>query len=232
MIVHCFVADLLGFSNLILNLPEDQQTRRVKQWIDLVKESARAANVDQFQLVSDTVFASASPDVDGLSKLVAFAQLLLQNGAKAALPIRGAITYGDVNWDEEVTFGTAIVEAYTLVNNQNWMGVTLPRGLESHKSLLDWGRLVVYPAPMKSGPIVQRPVVAWDIPPYHDFVKTFSAEGLAKEGEALDWSWGNKIQSTILFGIYLKLQQRHAQQLDPGRFHGFLLDNNDIAIEG
>ena len=131
MIVHCFVADLLGFSNLILNLPEEHQARRVKQWIDLVKESARASNVDQFQLVSDTVFASASPDVDGLSKLITFAQLLLQDGVKAALPIRGAITCGDANWDEEVTFGTAIVEAYHLVNNQNWMGVILPEGVKA-----------------------------------------------------------------------------------------------------
>ena len=82
----------------------------------------------------------------------------------------------------------------------------------------------MYPAPMKSGPIIYRPVVSWDVPPFHEFLKTFSTEGLAKEGETLDWTWGNKIQSTILFGIYLRLLKRQSQQLDPARFHGFLLD--------
>ncbi len=222
MNAYCFVADLLGFSNLILNLPPDRQAVRVKQWVDLVKDSAYDADVSQYQLISDTVFASAEPNAVGLLKLITMAQHLLLRGTKQYLPIRGAIAYGDVNWDNEVTYGQAIVDAYQQANNQNWIGVTIKHSGVDMNSLWNWDRLVCYPAPMKSGPITIFPSVAWDIPKYSEFSLSLIGEGLLKGGEIITWDWANKLQSTILFGIYLRALRPHREHLNPEQFQGTL----------
>lgn len=197
MLSYCFVGDLLGFSKLIMNLEPSRQNVRIQQWIDLVRDAANEAEIPNYQLVSDTVFASVPPNEQGLRKLIKFSQILLENGCAKAFPLRGGITKGDINWNKEVTFGQGIVEAYKLENNQNWMGVVLQPEINPADSLWSWAELVCYPAPMKTGVIRNFPVVAWDVPMFDDFVKAFTSEGLTSEGEQLTWDWGNKVQSGL-----------------------------------
>lgn len=222
MIAHCFVGDLLGFSNLIMNLPPEHQETRVKEWINLARSCAQEETIEQFQLISDTIFASAEPNSDGLQRLINFSRLLLENGGKMALPIRGAISVGEVNWGNEVTFGKAIVNAYKLAENQNWIGVVLHPDVTQHSNLWSWDSLVTYPAPMKSGLIRNFPAVVWNIPAFNEFVVALTSEGLVKDGDPLNWSWAEKVQSTLLLRIYLRMLQPHGAYLDPAKFHGRL----------
>jgi len=216
------VGDLLGFSNLMMNLRPEIQSIRVDEWISLAKTAAQEAAIEKFQLISDTIFASTEPTPEGLANLVKFSRLLLEEGTKVALPIRGAIAHGDVSWEREVTFGKALVDAYRLANNQNWIGVSVAESVAGHHLCWGWSSLVNYPTPMKSGPILIRPVVAWTIPPFLDFVKGLTSQGLSREGETLEWEWGSKVQNTALFGIYLRLLTPHGRYLNPVQFQGIL----------
>ncbi len=217
MVQYCLVADLLGFSNLMLNLPPALQAARVHEWTNLVETSAQQAGVSQFQLVSDTVFASAPPTCDGLKGLIAMSQALLSGGVPTALPIRGAIAYGDVTWGN-ITFGRPIVDAYRLSNEEGWVGVCL------HDSCLEqpwsWDSLIAYPVPLKSGAAVIRPAILWDIPPLGDFTKALISRGLGREGEVLTWEWVNKVQNTVLFGMYARLLRPHRHLVAPGEYRG------------
>lgn len=222
MRMHCFVGDLLGFRNLILNLSPEKQVQRVDQWLKLTKDAAAFAKIERYQLISDTIFAGAEDTAQGLQQLIEFSQFLLQEGTKLALPIRGAITLGDINWDKEITFGKAITNAYELGNNQNWIGVCCEPGLEHYSPLLlSWDKLVIYPVPFKHGEIKLVPAIAWAIPPIADLTKMLTGGGLTKENEKLNWDWATKLQNTILFRIYLRTNAPYRHHLSP-EFRGTL----------
>jgi hypothetical protein len=214
---YCLVADLLGFSNLMLNLPSDLQSVRVAQWTDLVNTAASNAGISQYQMVSDTVFAGADPTAEGLKRLIAMCQSLLQHGVPSALPIRASIALGDVSWGT-VTFGKPIVDAFRLSNDQVWIGACLHESV-THQQY-SWDSLIVYPVPLKSGPIQLRPTIAWQIPALEEFMRAVCDQGLTKEGELLSWEWLNKVQNTLLFGMYIRLLSQYPTQISAEHFRG------------
>ena len=122
--IDCYVGDLLGFKNLLLNLPSNEQSKRVVDWIKLVEEGAKKFELPKYHLVSDTIFAGGENSRAGLEKLIDFSKYILESGTDLAFPVRGAITYGEVTWHPKVTFGRAIVEAFDLANNQEWIGTS------------------------------------------------------------------------------------------------------------
>ena len=97
---YFLTADLLGFSNIVTNSSEDELSERIGDWVTLVETAAHACNVQNIQLISDTVFASADSTTAGCSSLAAFARRLLNDGVLKSLPVRGAITYGTFEWPQ------------------------------------------------------------------------------------------------------------------------------------
>jgi len=113
MIGYFFVADILGFGNIVRNSNEVDLVARINSWTTIVDSLAHQHGIDNIQLISDTVFAYTESSTAGLRKLVEFSRLLLNQGVQQSLPIRGAITHGDFDWGR-LTYGIAVITAHEL----------------------------------------------------------------------------------------------------------------------
>lgn len=202
--MYCFVGDLAGFQNIVLYLPLDQQEVRINQWIDLVKSAAQRCEISQFKLISDTIVATTDETPSGLEKLVKFSKILLEEGLDLKLPLRGAISQGEVKWTEQIVFGKAVIDAYRLASNQNWLGVTFNYNFQLPPSMWDIDKVVVYPSPLKKGKVGLLPVVSWEMPPVSALIKMTLGEGLTNPDEFVEWDYFEKMNNTAIFSLYLK----------------------------
>lgn len=199
---YFLIADVLGFSKIVTNTSAVDLDGQVSTWLALVDEAYRAAELDREpQLISDTVFASATADAAGLRRLIRFARHLLEWGVPRSLLLRGAITHGPFNWGK-LTYGRAVIAAHQLEQSQDWIGFAC--GELPHVEDL-WGAngLVCYTAPMKQGGIKLHPAVVWEVPPPAALQKSSINEPLVMDGEALEWQWRRRLRNTIDFRNYL-----------------------------
>lgn len=198
----CLVADVLGFRQIMMNVPEDIRAERVKDWLGLAGMAKEYGL--RHTIVSDTVFVAASPDEAGLSTLTTLAAKMLDGGISKALPIRGAIALGSGEYRAEGLWGAVIVDAYSCGQHADWLGVHCSTSVKAELSQ-NLRQLVTYPTPMKSGPIRMYANVRWNIPPLHQLAEATTSGFLTKPDETLGWSWHRKIESTALFRMYLQL---------------------------
>lgn len=216
---YFLTADLLGFRNIVKNSSDDELSARVTKWISLVEASATDPSVRQIQLISDTVFAACESSAEGLSAIVSFARSLLQNGASASLPVRGAITHGSFEWGK-LTYGKAVIKSHQLESNQDWIGIACDNAMPHLESMWHHDRLICYPPPLKTGSVMLSPVVAWDVPAFEELTAALTSNGLTSKGEHLSWPWAQKVRNTVEFGVYLKMVRE--SKIDPGKFVGLL----------
>ena len=212
-------ADLLGFSNIVTNSNDEELSSRIDRWISLVETAANDCEIEHFQLISDTVFASATSSREGLAAIISFGHALLNKGASCSLPVRGAITHGIFNWGK-LTYGEAIIRSHQLESKQNWIGITCGNVLPHIDQLWAYDSIVSYPAPMKAGSIALYPVLAWDVPTFDKLTKSLMSGGLSRDGEELSWEWAQKTGNTIEFGMYLQILRE--SNGDASKFHGLL----------
>ena len=242
--MYCYVGDLLGFKNTIMNLGKEEQKRRVGEWTKFIDDSIKKFdNITNYQLISDTIFIGTESNKNGLTDLINLSKYLLEEGINKSFLLRGAITFGEVDWDDpRIAFGKSIVEAYNLANNQNWIGTSCGDKLPHIASLWDFDKLFVYPVPMKKGAIRLLPAVSWKIPTTEQLCRAATDRGLSFKGEALSWeNYGYKIQNTILFSMYLEkikaLEKRYLPYTaDPSQYYGIMtttlleIDMTDIKL--
>jgi hypothetical protein len=226
---YCYVGDLLGFRKTILNLNEEEQIKRVEEWVQFIESGKDNFNhITDYHWVSDTIFVGASDCVEGLDDLILFSKYVLEEGAKKSFLMRGAIAFGNVRWNDKITFGKAIVNAYVRANNQEWIGTSCESDLPHINSLWNFDKVFCYPPPMKRGePIRLSPVVSWKVPPTDLLSRLSTDKGLTSTGEGLRWEWGMKIQNTRIFALYLEkiksLEERDKpHKANPSEFHGSL----------
>ena len=242
--MRCYflVLDLLGFSNLVSNLDLNELEQRIKTWVDLVEQVRKESGViDNFQLISDTVFVKEEDSSEGLERLLRLARALLEHGIQQSFLIRGAITHGDVNWGR-LTHGKPVIEAHKLEKSQDWIGISCSAKLPRLESSYSWDRVVVYPVPRKTGPtkikIRLLPAVVWDIPDLQDLVAKTVSNGLFKKGEPLPWEWQSKIHNTLLFSKYLLhcaasgADAKHCDYDTPTHFLDELLQRTSGGVGG
>ena len=200
----CLVADVLGWQQIMSNVTEESRAKRIEDWLWL---AGCAKNYSlRYQVVSDTVFATADPTEAGLTTLVEFAKHTLEQGVFRSLPIRGAISLGSVEWRSDSLWGAGVIEAFQIEQNSEWLGITLARSVEPIVgSLYADRRLVVYPTPFKSGPVRMNANVGWNIQDFAFLAAYTTREFLAEPDEALGWGWLRKIEETSLFRTYCKL---------------------------
>ena len=228
--MYCYVGDLLGFKNTIMNLGKEEQKTRVSEWTKFIDESIkRFDNITNYQLISDTIFISAESNKNGLENLLNLSKYLLEEGLKKSFLLRGAITFGEVDWDDpRIAFGKSIVEAYNLANNQNWIGTCCGEMLPHINTMWHFDKVFVYPVPMKKGAIRLMPAVSWKIPITEILCRAATDRGLTLKGEVLNWeSFGYKIQNTRLFSMYLEkikaLEERdRPYTADPSQYYGMM----------
>jgi hypothetical protein len=220
--MYCYVADMLGFKSMILNLPVEKQANRVTDWIQFVSEGINKFNIDNYQLVSDTIFAGTEDSEEGLKKLLSFSKYMLENGIKKSFLLRGAISYGEVTWDAHISYGKAIVDAYNLANDMDWIGTAcLSTVVHEDSSLWTSGLIVQYVVPMKKGDVISLPTVIWNIPTFTDLMILTTSYGLFPEGHnPIKFSYYNKIQNTALYSHYIKTMQ--SRKLPLNEIYGFM----------
>jgi hypothetical protein len=216
MIGYVLLLDLLGFSNIVRNLPPEDLDSRILAWVSLVESAAKESSVSKVSMLSDTVFAAAEPSQEGLMSLVSMAKIILKSGTEQAFPVKGAITHGEYNWGQLV-YGKAVIDAHELESQQNWIGISCAIGLPHIESMWGFDKLICYTAPKKAGHICIHPVVSWDVPNYEQLQASTLKFGLSKAGEMLSWPWADKIQHTIAFSIYKRIIS--SSNCDPSKFH-------------
>ncbi len=134
---YFMVADILGFSKMIRNLNGDQQAQRITEWTELVRDTGLEAGVKEIQLISDTLFAREEDSVDGLARLLKFAQLLLGNGVDKSFPLRGAIVHGNAAWGK-LPYGEAVILAHNMEQSLDWLGIACAPRLPRLDSMWNW----------------------------------------------------------------------------------------------
>ena len=81
---------------MIRNLDLTAQSKRVKDWKKLVRAGVKKFELPNYVLVSDTVYAGAEYNEQGLEKLIGFAKYMLEKGIVKSFPLRGAISFSDI----------------------------------------------------------------------------------------------------------------------------------------
>lgn len=223
--MYCFVGDLAGFQNIVRNLSLEQQDVRIDQWVKLVESTASKCDLVDFRLISDMVIAITQEKPEGIDNLIKFSRILLEEGLQLRLPLRGAISQGDVKMSGQIAYGKALVDAYRLASNQNWLGVSIRNGVTGLKHLWDTKKLMLYSTPLKTGSMRPLPVVVWTIPPTKKLIELTLGEGLSYDGEEIGWDYTNKINNTVIFSLYLKLitetEKATGKKMEPSQIHVF-----------
>ena len=219
MTEYFLIADLLGFSNLVTNLDTVALDKRVQQWVSLIEEAKNNSGVTKVQLISDTLFASEEDSTEGLSRLIGMGQHLLNAGVPKSLPVRGAITHGDVVWGD-LTYGKAVVEAHELEASLDWIGIACQPELPGVADLWSWDSLVVYPVPKKEGAIQLCPTIVWTVPNAQELSSFLTRDGLVQRNQVMEWPWAVKVQHTIHFGMYLS--KARTSSWPPSQYKGSL----------
>lgn len=215
-LVFCLVLDILGFRATVIDADAEYQTDAVDRWVGLVDSSASRAGIDRYQLISDSLFAVASPNADGLERVMTLSRRLLDDGVTQGLLVRGAIARGPVRWDDRIAHGSAIVSAYELGESCNWAGVSCTHTFPELRELWSVDSVVQYPVPRKVLKDTLRPALVWRIP---EDAELLAAAKLDPTGfqRGLE-SVLSKLRETALFRDYLKRYRRSGFS-DPSTYH-------------
>ncbi len=237
--VFCYAGDIAGYKNILLSLSPEEQQVRIGEFKELIRNAAEEYGFqDSFITASDTIFVIAKNNKEDLKKLLEFSGYMLENGIKRALPIRAAIDFGFARIDKEsnLIYGKAAAQAYELAEKQDWIGACCAENskdcCETHQNaakprlpyiseLWDFDLVFVYPVPMKSGKVLFRPVISWNVPPYRDFRTGTVERGLVSD-ENMDWIYANRVQNTIIFSQYLNAIKCGLIRAKPEVFQGDL----------
>ncbi|MHB9020184.1 MAG: hypothetical protein ACYC3G_04960 [Minisyncoccota bacterium] len=179
----CFVGlfDILGFSNIVINNQLESVWKaynEIKTSASFIKnnlESLFKNNIVNVENFSDTFLIYTSDcnnknkeDIDGyFNSLLGVCDALFHSANSNGIPIRGAITVGEVIVNEGIHIGKPIVEAYEMEQSQDWIGCWISddaikfisqKLLERHMK----GNLILkYKVPFKSGGIKDCYVFNW-----------------------------------------------------------------------
>lgn len=227
--VFCYVGDVTGYKNILLSLSIEEQQKRIDEFRKLIQNAAESYGFNESYIItSDTIFVIAENNKAALEKLIKFSRHLLEKGIYKSLPIRGAIDFGfaQIDKDKNLIYGEAAVNAYELAEEQDWIGTCCAENsndcckvpkLPYINELWSFDLVFVYPVPMKSGKILFRPVVSWDVPEYDDFRALTVGGGLVSD-KYMDWKYANRVQNTIVFSQYLKAILAGRLQAKPDKF--------------
>jgi len=132
---ECWVAhfDILGFKSLL-----DQGWMKVKtvlsqSKIDEVIESINdmpalhREHIDYLFYADTFIFYSKSDQVKDYPSMLSVAQRFIRKCISIKLPIRGAISFGELIFGHEkrILMGEAFLESYEYTEDQNWLGLLL-----------------------------------------------------------------------------------------------------------
>lgn len=153
---YCAFVDILGFSGVINELRrgtiDHEQLRKILGRVHRPTPYRYAPGVDNLvraQSISDAVCLSAPPSPKGLRELLHNLDILTENLLEYGYLARGAVVKGPLYHDDQMVFGSALVEAYRLES-----------------------QIALYPRIMISKPVAQELYsFSKDDPSFSDFVR-------------------------------------------------------------
>ncbi len=190
---QCFVGllDILGYSDIVKNSEALESVWKtyseIKSSASFIKANLESLlereiiNVDTF---SDTFLLYTSDysnkgqkDIDELfNAMLGVCDALFHSANSNGIPIRGAITAGEIIIDKGIHIGKPIVDAYEMEQNQDWIGCWISDDAIARisKELIERhmnGNLILkYEIPFKSGEIRECCVFNWvNFPDAYDF---------------------------------------------------------------
>lgn len=166
------IFDILGFRELIKSAKIKLLPEILKNTLSLSKSSLVDDSILGSIVFSDTIVFYGINDESFLDEalIIISASNLLSIAARNGIPLRGALTYGDVYIDrkEEHIIGPAIVRGYDLERSQDWIGALVDydfqdRFAEGNKSSppILRNNLLTYYVPLKSGDRIPYLCIGW-----------------------------------------------------------------------
>lgn len=170
--------DILGFSELVNTEPLGTVMRRIEVALDSLSRARDAGPMVGIQDVavrpvrafsfSDTfVLLSDNDSQEAFLSFFVAATLLTRNLFAQALPVRGAITFGEADFVPHTphAIGKAIVAAHVLEKRQEWLGVvidesTFPPSVRPVLDHRDFAAVITrWDVPAKKNEILSRALV-------------------------------------------------------------------------
>ncbi len=193
----CLMADILGFSHIINKLEDDDLDQRISEWVKLVQELTKTHNIKTFNLLSDTLFVHF-PEPFDINTVISFGKDLLEKSTSKSIPLRGAITYGEILTGDFI-YGKAVIQAHNLEINQKWIGITLAEDVPGIESCFNKDQLMKYAVPMKKGIVRILPVISWDVPNIIELTKCTNGPGLAEPDNSVTQNVLELLTNTSIF---------------------------------
>ncbi|MCX5716910.1 MAG: hypothetical protein NTW44_01105 [Nitrospirae bacterium] len=211
---QCFVGlfDILGFSDIVRNnkLEDVWKTySKIKSSASFIKDNLESLfkrkiiNIDNF---SDT-FLMYTSDYSNMGQehidecfnaLLGVCDALFHSANTNGIPIRGAITVGELIVNDGIHLGKPIVEAYEMEHKQDWIGCWICDDaiqLISKKLLqrhMDENLILKYKIPFKGGNIMDCYVFNWVTLPFENDYDY----GMLRVKSGHDWSAERKHLNT------------------------------------
>ncbi|MGD0884895.1 MAG: hypothetical protein ABSA46_08490 [Thermodesulfovibrionales bacterium] len=189
---QCFVAlfDILGFKDIVNNDILEKVWKaysEIKSSTSFIQDNLESLFKQQIVTVesfSDTFLIytadysnKAQEDIDKyFNAILGVCDALFHSANSNGIPIRGAITTGELIVSEGIQIGKPIVETYEMEKRQDWIGCWISDDasrLISEKLLerhIKGNLILKYKIPLKSGDIVHGYVFNWvDLPFENDY---------------------------------------------------------------
>jgi|GEM_PF-1648364 len=236
--------DILGFKNMIENLSIDEIALKYETMIKLISSFetnfSKEKSVFEYKplckrfIFSDSIILIANDDTtDSFIDFVGYARRILQFSIANQMPIRGAISYGDIYINEKINvfLGKALTDAYELEGKQEWIGIILNESIEERYSELFTNReksiifdeiLYKYNVPFKDGSFNSYRVINWRV---NYIVKNGTKSLLINKENNPDVE--KKIQNTLLFAKHIRDRGRIYSDKVPTLFKTFYIGDSE-----
>ena len=173
--------DILGFKAKIDGMPLEDLSEKYEKLIThtngqftLEGEKLVSKQVCIRYIFSDSIFLIAEEDSEeSFEDLITYAWRMMQIAIASGLPLRGAISYGDIyaNLNRNIFLGKSITDAVILEGKQNWIGAVVEdSAIERYGTVFAEGHpsypllnllLPVYCVPLKDGTQKEYHVINW-----------------------------------------------------------------------
>ncbi len=160
---------------------------------------------------SDSIILSSFDDSEtNCLKLLVFTYRLMTMMIVQGFIIRGGISYGDmfIDRNESIFVGTALIEAYDLEINQEWVGITIHENVVNAFPQIFNGDLqfaeylnylfVRYPVPMKHGEVKSLYTVNWR----WNLIIQKGIRSLLED--PIEWAAKTKIDNTLKYAKFIR----------------------------
>ncbi len=121
------VLDILGFGAMVRSQADVESFR--ESYLSVFRDDAVVSVAEplavRYHIYSDTIVIGSLADgpIPGIVNLFCFCRFLWTWALLRAFPLRGAVAYGKVLWDDDVKVGVPIEEAARAEEDQQWVGI-------------------------------------------------------------------------------------------------------------